>query len=178
VRYGLVVLLLASSAHADNALQARVEAEASKSWLELDPVIEPRARAGGLLVTNRRETRDTIALDARTALTLVLDEWANKEGAVGYRDVRGQGWQASARLMRDLGWARFTITAAIGDVDTRYTRGRYTDVGASLLHVFRLSRKRTGWAGLTVGRRTWQGGEPPPGEANGMQVMAVIGFTF
>jgi hypothetical protein len=176
VSWKLWLLLAASPAHADNALQARVEAEAAKSWLELDPVFEPRA--AGLLVTNRRETRETIALDARTALTLVLDEWANKEGAVGYRDVRGQGWQASARLTRDLGWAQLSFTAALGDVDTAYTRGRYIDVGVSLLRTFRLSRKRTGWVGVTAGRRVWQGERPPLGEANGIQIMAVLGFTF
>jgi hypothetical protein len=185
MRLGALVLLgVASPAHAEsdenNALQARVRAEASRSYLELDPVVTPRF--AGLLETDHRITRDTISIDARTVITVMLDEWANKEGAIGYRDVRGQGWQATARFTRAFGPLRFDLSAGLGDVDSWYGRGRYRDVGASLLYTSRISRWVNTWFGITAGQRRWLGGGdehgPPAGERNGTQVMLVFGFTF
>jgi hypothetical protein len=181
MRSVLVLLATSTPAFADDALHARVEAEAEKTWLDLDPVFAPQLE--GLTVGEREVTERRYRIDRETVLRLELDQWSNQgDRALPTFDVRGQGWHAGARLTRDLGFAIMTLGASLGDVDTQFGFGRYYDVGVSLIRTTKLSKGRRAWYGITAGRRKWllddDQVKPPAGEANALQVMLVLGFTF
>lgn len=75
-----------------------------------------------------------------------------------------------------------TFASSLSDIDTPFGSGRYYDVGVSLIRTTKLSKGRKAWYGITAGRPKWllddDQVKPPAGEANAMQVMLVLGFTF
>lgn len=188
-----VSLVIASPAHAEDALHARARAEAGKTWLEVDrfthPVFAPQLEG---LVGEHRLTRADYQLDRATSLRLELDEHDNTGGITADKDVRSQGWKASARLVRDFGFATVTLSAELGDVDTQLGRGRYRDLGVSVMRILhrtglsRSSIKRAGgkkaWFGLSFGQRKWLLDEdqvkPPGAERDGWQALFVVGWNF
>ncbi len=163
-----------------DALDERVEAEAEKTWLDIDPVFAPQLE--GLAVGEREVIEKRYRLDRKTVLRLELDQWTNQgDRAMPTFDVRGQGWHAGARLSRNLGFATLSVGASLSDIDTQFGFGRYYDIGGSLIRTVPLSNGRTLWYGITGGRRKWlvdDDQQPPAGEANAIQLMLVFGFTF
>ncbi|MBA2544358.1 MAG: hypothetical protein H0V17_32245 [Deltaproteobacteria bacterium] len=180
MRFVLVIALSGGTAFADDALHARVEAEAEKTWLDIDPVFAPQLE--GLTVGEREVVEKRYKLDRKTVLRLELDQWTNQgDRALPALDVRAQGWHASVRISRDLGFATLSLGASLADIDSQFGFGRYYEIGASLLRTVELSNGRKAWYGLTAGRRKWlvdDDQQPPAGEANAMQLMFVFGFTF
>ena len=176
VRWALALGLLTSRASADTALEARARAEADKTWLELDLTTRPPVLEG--LGARHQLTRDTIALGRHTTLLLELDQWSNEDGALPSLDLRGQGFTSSVRLVRNLGFATLTLHGAYADVDTPAGRGRYDELGISLLRTHDRGAGKRVWYGVTLGRRTWHGDEPPAGEKNVQQLLFVLGWNF
>lgn len=173
----LAVVAVTTHAHADGALDVHGRAEATDHapYLELDPVLTTQLRGlGGI----EDATRTTFSVgDVRGVVEGMWHE--NADGALPVLDLETRGWHAGVRLTRAFGRFRIGVGASLDDIDTRFGAGRYYDLGASLTRTFRLSRKRTAWLTLGVGRRTWLGDEPPPaGEADVFQVMLGFGLTF
>ncbi len=173
-----LMLAAATPAHADDALEAHAKAEATQSWLELDPTLPTTLE--GVAGVQHQITRDAIAIDRKTTLHLELDQWSNEDGALPALDVRGQGWHATARITRDLGFATLTLRAALSDVDTQFGRGRYHELGGSLIRTVKRKGGKKAWYGVTASRTRWQGpkDEIPAGQADGTQVLFVLGWTF
>jgi hypothetical protein len=181
VKVAVLLVLLVSPAHADHdALHARVEAETGKTWLEIDPVFAPQVE--GLAVTERVVIRDTTRIDSKSFLVLELDQWSTMDSALPSVDARAQGWKASVVLTRQIGGLTFAVRGVLGDVDAQFAgRGRYYDVGASVMKVIKRKHGKKAWFGLSFGRRRWLGKDdaPPPGaEQDGEQLMLVVGWTF
>ncbi len=171
-----LVIACTANAHADTALEARANAEAERTYLDIDPVFAPQLEG---LAGQHQIERKTYALDRKTLLTIELDQWANQDGVLPDMDVRGQGWKAGVRLTRDFGWVTVTLHGSISDVDTQFGFGRYRDLGVSVMHVVQRKAGKKLWFGLSFGQRKWLGeAAPPAGEADGKQAMLVLGWTF
>ncbi len=170
------VLLASVDATADDALQARARAEAEKTWLELDLTDRPPSLQG--LGGQHQIERDVIAIDRHTTLLLELDQWANEDGALPAIDLRGQGFTASARLVRNLGFATLTLRGAYADIATPLGNGRYDELGISLMKTIRRKGGKRTWFGVSLDRRRWQGDSPPAGERDVTQLLFVLGWNF
>jgi hypothetical protein len=92
-------------------------------------------------------------------------------------DVVARGWRLAGELSYDLGPVRLGATYATSRVDSRSESGSYTDVAVSVSRAFRLSRGILGWISLGAGLRRWAG-RPPPGEANGANVLLSVGGNW
>ena len=62
-------------------------------------------------------------------------------------------------------------------MSSRYGSGSYRDISLMISKSHRFSRWVTGWIGLSIGNRQWDG-EAPDGEANATTIMLTIGGTF
>lgn len=176
MRWAPALLLLSSRALADTALEARAAAEAEKTWLELDLTTRPPALEG--LGATHAITRDSIRIDRRTTLLLELDQWANEDGVLPATDFRGQGFTASARLVRNLGFATLVLRGAYADVATPIGNARYDELGISLLRTIERKAGKRVWFGVSADRRKWHTEEPPAGEKNVQQLLFVLGWNF
>lgn len=177
MRWVLAFGLAASSrAYADTALEARARAEAEKTWLELDLTTRPPALEG--LAGEHQLTRDAIAVDRRTTLLLELDQWSNTDGTLPSLDLRGQGFTATARLVRNLGFATLVLRGTYADVDTPVGTARYDEFGISLLRTVERRGGKRVWFGVTADRRHWRTDTPPAGEKDVVQLLFVLGWNF
>jgi hypothetical protein len=95
------------------------------------------------------------------------------------RDVRERGWSVGVRVVHDFGWFSGVLSARLENTDSRYAGGTYYDVGFTLAKSKQLSRWKTAWISLSIGKRHWFGDNPPPGETkDSAGAMLSIGTTF
>ncbi len=170
---GAVFVAVGSPARADDLqldkIVARHERDAeTEPYLELDPVFRPNAEGLGTLETKHQKQYEL--LGARIVIDGV--EHTNEV------DVPTRGWRAGLRISRDVGPVTVTAGMSVENVQSRYTRGTYREMGIAITKTFKLSRWNTAWISLSVGRRTWYGDQPPPGEQDATQVMLSVGTTF
>lgn len=94
-------------------------------------------------------------------------------------DVPLRAGCTGARLTRELGPLELDASASLGNLQTRYTKGYYYDVGVALTYRRKLSKWMTAWISLSIGRRTWLGDKPPLGEEKeSTQLVLSVGTTF
>lgn len=160
---------------------------ATRAWLHdpgepllhLDPV--PRPSIVGLGVTEDTQ-RTAIMLGKRATLTLSGTAWTGSKDASprdGVDDTDTlHGTRAAVALHYDAGWLQLDAELSQNTLSSRYGGGAYRDVSLTISKSKRFSRWVTGWIGLTIGNRQWQG-VPPPGEARSeTHLMLSIGGTF
>ncbi|MEO8702250.1 MAG: hypothetical protein ABI867_19555 [Kofleriaceae bacterium] len=179
MRVVAIMLVLAGTAHADptESLRARGEriAEEHGPYLQLEPMRAPDLES---FDAKRDQTVTAIAI-GNTLVLLKGDWWEGDRDDPMHPSVDqpGNGWRSGIRLARDLGFAKISVGGALGHVDTPNGSGTYRQVDLALSRSKRFSRWMTGFVAFGVGFRRWYG-IPPPGEANGHQVMLTIGTTF
>ncbi|HTL35835.1 MAG TPA: hypothetical protein VL326_22050 [Kofleriaceae bacterium] len=174
----VVVAVAARTAAADDGVAVHVKREAvHEPYLTLDPML--RSNLEGLTATDERTATEVTIGDTHMILEGIASENVDRpdRGRV-VEDVESRGWRAGVRITRKIGPFDFDAWAAAANVQTRYGSGTYRDVGVALTKRFSLSRWMKAWISLSVGSRTWLGGEPPPGEANSTQATLSVGTTF
>ena len=188
----VLVVVLATPAHADEELHEHSSLLDKGPQLDLDPVFRPALE--GLGAASETE-RKVVPIGKHARAVFEGTWWANADNDVtGQRavDFESRGWRAGVRVERDLGFATLALHASLNHVDVdvpnmpRYElggtsgppgSGTYYDVGVALFRKWRLSRWMTAWISLDVGQRVWLG-TPPAGEQNDTRATLSIGTTF
>lgn len=145
--------------------------------LTLDVV--PRPHIVGLGVTEDTR-RAAISLGKRAAITLSGTSWKGYADAVprgGAESDVARGTRTAIGFHYDLGWLQIDAELAQNGLSSRYGSGTYREVSLRISKSHRFSRWVTGWIGLSLGYRQWEG-TPPPGEADAWNIMLSIGGTF
>ncbi|GEM_PF-5840408 len=146
--------------------------------LKLD--IVPRPMAVGLGVTEETH-RTAIKLGARAMITMTGTSWKGYADAVPRDGVPDndvtRGSRAAIGFHYDFGWLQLDAELSQNVMSSRYGSGSYRDISLMISKSHRFSRWVTGWIGLSIGNRQWDG-EAPDGEANATTIMLTIGGTF
>jgi hypothetical protein len=178
VRRAAIVLVMVSArvVAADDGITWRVEREVEhEPYLTIDPMLASSFE--GLAQETERHSTDVVIGDTRVIVEGIASQNVDTPERV-HEDVEGRSWRAAVRFTRKLGPLDLEAWASVENVQTRYGRGTYRDVGVALVKRFSLSRWMKAWVGLTLGNRQWLGDKPPDGEANGTSLMLSIGTTF
>ncbi|MGE0397379.1 MAG: hypothetical protein AB7T06_11705 [Kofleriaceae bacterium] len=176
-----VLLALPAIAHADDELGVHESGalfhDPDAPLLTLDVV--PRPNIVGLGVTEDTK-RTAISLNKRASITLTGTSWKGYSDAVpldgSERDI-ARGHRAAIGFHYDLGWLQLDAEIANNVLSSAYGSGAYREYSLRLSKSHRFSRWVTGWIGLSIGRRQWEG-TPPTGEADSTFIMLSIGGTF
>jgi len=146
--------------------------------LTLDVV--PRPNIVGLGVTDDTH-RTAISLGKRATITLTGTSWKGYADAVPRDGISdndiARGTSAGIGFHYDFGWLQLDADLSENVLSSRYGSGAYRDISLRISKSHRFSRWVTGWIGLSIGYRQWEG-TPPPGEANSGNIMLSIGGTF
>ena len=177
-RAAVVILAVARTAAADDGIRVHVEREeVHEPYLTLDPVL--RSNFEGLTVHSERHETDVSIGDTHVILEGIAAANTDDPGR-GHviEDVESRSWRAGVRFSRKVGPFDFEAWGAVENVQTRYGRGTYRDVGVALVKRFALSRWMKAWVSLSLNNRKWLDDKPPDGEANGTTFMLSLGTTF
>jgi hypothetical protein len=149
-----------------------------KPLLELD--ITPRPNIVGLGVTEDTH-RTAISLGKRATLTFTGASWKGYADAVpldGNENELVRGYRAAIGLRYDLGWAQIDAEVSQNTMSSAYASGRYRDATLMISKSHKLSRSVTGWIGLSIGHRKWEGDPPAGEERSSWALMLMLGLTF
>jgi hypothetical protein len=196
VRSVLVACLLAAGvAHADEATSVHESSLLDKGTdplLHIDPIALPSG--AGLGRVEDVHERTMMQLGDHTWAELEGVHWTNQEVDRRFTSdlsTPERGWTASLRLSHDFGPFEASVLGRVGELESqqsqlaarmdedhrKYKPARYYEVGVTIGKAKKLSRWKTAWIALTLGRRAWIG-QPPTGEKDASQVMLSIGTTF
>jgi hypothetical protein len=171
---GIVVIMWAGLAHADDGLALRTHGEDSaEPLLHLDPMFAPVLESP--FADEHVDVDTHFDLGKATTAALTTSEWidasTDAHGRTTGFDARG--WTTGLRVSHDFGFARLVASGSASQVTSRYGSTTYADLGLALVKLWRLSRWTTAWLSLGLDYRGASG--PLPG---GGAVMLRFGFTF
>ena len=163
---------------ADDGIRMHVEREeVHEPYLSLDPMF--RSNMEGLTVQSERHETDVSIGGTHVILEGIAAANVDRpEAGQVTEDVASRSWRAGVRIARKIGPFDFEAWGAVENVQTRYGRGTYRDVGVSIAKRFSLSKWMKAWVALTLSNRQWLDDKPPDGEANGTSLMLSVGTTF
>jgi len=172
----VLVVVSVQPVAADESISWRIEREVEhEPYLTIDPML--RSNFEGLTHETERHSTDVIIGDTRVILEGIATQNVDTPERVT-EDVASRGWRAAVRMTRKLGPLDLEAWASVDNIQTRYGRGTYRDVGVALVKRFSLSRWMKAWISLSLSNRQWLDDKPPDGEANGTSLMLSIGTTF
>jgi hypothetical protein len=145
--------------------------------LKLDVV--PRPNIVGLGVTEDTH-RTAISVGPRAKIMMTGTSWKGYADTVprdGNENDIARGSRAAIGFAYDFGWLQLDAELSENVLSSPYASGSYRDVSLRISKSHRFSRWVTGWIGLSIGNRTWDG-DAPTGEENSTYIMLTIGGTF
>jgi hypothetical protein len=177
-RAAVVILAVVRTAAADDGIRVHVEREeVHEPYLQLDPIL--RSNFEGLTVQSERHETDVSIGDTHMILEGIAATNTDDPGTGQViEDVESRSWRAGVRFSRKIGPFDFDAWGSVANVQTRYGRGTYRDVGVSLAKRFSLSKWMKAWIALSLNSRKWLDDKPPDGEADGTTLMLSVGTTF